>query len=282
MSPLALDQGPIGAVPTVLRLFDPLNTGKDDLGRELSSEHPYADYAIPRSAMGKSDTPQAFVWASQMLNKAGGGDGKYYPPQLFTSVTNRSPEDLQYIVETAGGGIGKQGVKSWNFLEGLIAGDYKSIGEGIAAAPIVSSFGGTVKRERAISAEYYEAADEMARSAQMVRDRVKETADDKEGEAAKVVKARGELADGIEFNRQARDGDVMLSAAEGSAYEAYVRAKKKVDSLNQRIKALHGTDLTMTERRKQIRALQAERADAQAEFVTAFRKARSAHRAGSR
>src|SRR5690606_10004666 len=55
-SPMPLDDGAMGVVPTALRIPLSIQVNRDDFGRQIRKDNPYAKYDVPRASMGKPDT----------------------------------------------------------------------------------------------------------------------------------------------------------------------------------------------------------------------------------
>ncbi|HET8898006.1 MAG TPA: LPD38 domain-containing protein, partial [Rhodanobacteraceae bacterium] len=104
-SPIPLDNGPTGLIPEAIKVPLQLSANKNDFGRRITNEQPYAPYDMPRIALGKDSTAAPYIWLAKALNRAGGGDD-FHPPVVARGLLDWSPEDLQYLSNTFTGGLG--------------------------------------------------------------------------------------------------------------------------------------------------------------------------------
>lgn len=202
-SPIPLDNGPTGLAPELFKIPLHLAENRDDFGRRITADQPYAPYDMPRTAMGKSGTAAPFVWLARALNHAGGGDPDYKPPEIARGLLDWSPEDLQYLSNTMLGGLGSFGSGTWTTAEKMLAGNYKTKKGGEVAVdwpallrdmPILKSFGWSTDSNRARADRFYDIKDQIERTKAMVQ--AKLDTGDLQG-AQKVAREAGVFADGM-------------------------------------------------------------------------------------
>jgi len=146
-SPVPLDDGALGLVPTALRIPLSIQVNRNDWGRQIRKENPFGKFDVPRSTVGRPDTLEIFKVASKGLNRIGGGDD-YTPPPM--SAFDLAPEDIQYIVDKLGGGAGKF-VVDVATLGQMAAGDAPVTSRDV---PIVNRFTKTVDDKAAQQAMF--------------------------------------------------------------------------------------------------------------------------------
>lgn len=177
-SPVPLEQGLTGLVPAPLQAFMDVRANKDDLGREITFGEDPNGYDKPQSSLGRPGVPVPYVWLSRELNKLGGGDPDWRPPPLAPSITDVSPDALQYLGNFFTGGIGSFVSGSWRTAESALAGVYETKKDGqtatdwaklSSALPILSRFGIQTNVNRARSDRFYDIRDEMDRTKAMIQ-----------------------------------------------------------------------------------------------------------------
>jgi hypothetical protein len=250
-SPIPLDNGPTGLAPELFKIPLHLAANRDDFGRRITADQPYAPYDMPRTAMGRSGTAAPYVWLARALNRVGGGDPDYRPPEVARGLLDWSPEDLQYLGDTLMGGLGSFASGSWTSTEKLLAGNYKTDKEGhvsvnMAAVlrdlPVLKSFGWSTDQNRARSDRFYDIRDQIERTKAMVQDRLDDG--DLAG-AQRVAREAGVFADGMTVKvnqdgspalrlKHTAHGDIrtyQVAAEPGSLFAAY---KEVTSGLSQR------------------------------------------------
>ncbi|KAF1009004.1 MAG: hypothetical protein GAK28_00636 [Luteibacter sp.] len=252
-SPIPLDNGPTGLAPELFKIPLHLAENRDDFGRRITADQPYAPYDMPRTAMGKTGTAAPYVWLARALNRAGGGDPDYRPPEIARGLLDWSPEDLQYLSNTMLGGLGSFASGTWTSAEKMLAGNYKAKKDGSVAVdwpalmrdlPIVKSFGWETDSNRARSDRFYDIRDQIERVKAMVQDRLDEG--DLQG-AQRVAREAGVFADGMTVKtnqdgspamrlKHTSRGDVrtyQVGAVPGSLYAAYREVSSGLSQRNE-------------------------------------------------
>ncbi|NID14957.1 LPD38 domain-containing protein [Luteibacter yeojuensis] len=310
-SPIPLDNGPTGLAPELFKIPLHLAENRDDFGRRITADQPYATYDMPRTAMGKTGTAAPYVWLARALNRAGGGDPDFRPPEIARGLLDWSPEDLQYLSNTMLGGLGSFASGTWTSAEKLLAGNYKAKKDGSVAVdwqamlrdfPIVKSFGWDTDSNRARSDRFYDIRDQIERTKAMVQAKLDDG--DLEG-AQRVAREAGVFADGMTVKtnqdgspamrlKHTDRGDVrtyQVGAVPGSLYAAYREASgglsqrnedtgysEKVQSgvadYNRQIQRAY--QLPVAERTRVIRELQDQRGGLMAAFLRLYEQRKRA------
>lgn len=192
-SPVPLDDGAMGLLPTALRIPLSIQVNRDDFGRQIRKENPFGKFDVPRASMGKPDTLELFKLAATGLNRIGGGDDRTPPPMSAFDV---APEDIEYVLEKLGGGTGK-------FIIDMATLGQKAAGELPVEArdvPIAKRFFTNVNEPAAQQAMFYDRRDALERNADLVRDTY-----EKDGPEAAIalLKATPSLS-GADFRRYKR------------------------------------------------------------------------------
>jgi len=162
-SPVPLDDGAMGLLPTALRIPLSIQVNRDDFGRQIRKENPFGKFDVPRASIGKPDTLEMFKVMATGLNRIGGGDERTPPPMSAFDV---APEDIEYVLEKLGGGTGK-------FIIDMATVGQKATGELPVEArdiPIAKRFFTNVNEPAAQQAMFYERREAIERDADMVRD----------------------------------------------------------------------------------------------------------------
>ena len=240
-SPIPLDNGPTGLAPELFKIPMHLAENRDDFGKRITADQPYAPYDMPRTAMGKAGTAAPYVWLARALNRAGGGDPDFRPPEIARGLLDWSPEDLQYLSNTLLGGLGSFASGTWTSTEKLLAGNYKTGGDGqvgvnwqamLRDMPILKSFGWSTDSNRARADRFYDIKDQIERTKAEVQARLDEG--DLRG-AQETARKAGVFADGMTIKtnqdgspalrlKHTARGDVrayQIAAVPGSLYSAY-------------------------------------------------------------
>lgn len=240
-SPIPLDNGPTGLAPELFKIPMHLAENRDDFGKRITADQPYAPYDMPRTAMGKAGTAAPYVWLARALNRAGGGDPDFRPPEIARGLLDWSPEDLQYLSNTLLGGLGSFASGTWTSTEKLLAGNYKAGKDGqvgvdwpalLRDMPILKSFGWSTDSNRARADRFYDIKDQIERTKAEVQARL--DAGDLQG-AQRVAHDAGVFADGMTIKtnqdgspalrlKHTSQGDVrayQIAAVPGTLFSAY-------------------------------------------------------------
>lgn len=148
-SPFPLDQGVQGALPFMFAKVVQLASNQTDYGSPIARDSGYTKFATPKAAQGRVDTPTIYKTLAWGLNRLGGGDD-FTPPQYLSSLTDVAPEDLEWMIETALGGIGGTASRGVRAAQGLQAGVYKDLPSALTAIPVANAFGFEGNRNAAI------------------------------------------------------------------------------------------------------------------------------------
>ncbi len=148
--PIPVAKGPVGMLPYPLTIAANVQTNRDDFGRPIRQEDPYAKSDLPRSSMGKPDTLEIFKITSKGLNRLGGGDDETVPA---ISALDLAPEDLEYVSRALTGGLGKFAMDT-AALGGNLADPDVQIGPD--NVPIIKRYVTKVDEQAAQRSMYYE------------------------------------------------------------------------------------------------------------------------------
>jgi hypothetical protein len=278
-SPVPLDDGALGLVPTALRIPLSIQVNRNDWGRQISKENPFGKFDVPRSTVGRPDTLELFKVASKGLNRIGGGDD-YTPPPL--SAFDLAPEDIEYILDKLGGGAGKF-VVDVATLGQMAAGDAPVTSRDI---PIINRFTKTVDDKAAQQSLFYDRRETIERSLDKLRDTFER---DGERAALTMIKASPELKGaGFKRYKTTRDGHVagqvivsdgrpqIVAVNDSAVFGRYKATSKVVNGQNEAIREAY-TAAPMTllpngQRDVSIRAHAQTRAEAQKAFNAAWNR----------
>jgi hypothetical protein len=257
-SPLPLGEGYGAMFGDTLGFAMQLASNRDDLGRQIATENPYADYAEPRALTGRVDTPRVYQSAAQLLAKAGGGDlDERIAPVGYLDV---APEQIEATVGYALGGIGNLGNKSQRWWEQLDAGNFEGTMDMVSQAPIASRLVGRGSPERTIAERYYGERGELARKLDVLQDRIARGEDPDQVLASAAE--RDPTLGGLSAARRKRPGknggeagDVKRTAGGGAQVdteEGYTPSvlkstEKAVKAVNKAIKSVRNPDATNAE-----------------------------------
>lgn len=254
--------------PTVMRIFSNLQANKDDLGRRIRNEG-FGGDEMPRSSMGKADTPALYKTIATALNRVGGGDDYTKP---VTNLLDYAPEDIEYLLGTFGGGPANVVQQTWRLGERQGADLAVNAGD----IPVVSRVVGATRKASVDSRLYYETADKYGTGIKRIRDAYAK------GGVEEFYRVRDELGsqfDGVMLDtyktssRTAgyRAGQVKtnsagipdIAAAPGSAYAVFKDADKAVKGFNQAIRlSYNDSNIDRLQRRQIIDGLQGDRSEA--------------------
>lgn len=170
-SPVPIDEGGVGLFPTPTRPFVDIGMNESGLGFRLRNDNPYSAFERPRAYQGRGDTPEVFKMLARGLNGLAGGD-EFTPPKTARWLTDRAPEDLEYLFDFVGGGPTRIVSQTMTGVEKLIAGSPTSLGD----VPILRALGGKVPGRSQEAPVYYDHRDDLERTAAMIRDRYKQAA----------------------------------------------------------------------------------------------------------
>lgn len=205
-SPVPLDQGVAGLLPTILRIPANVWANQNDFGRQIRREDPYSKSDVPRASMGRPDTLEVFKLTATGLNRIGGGDDLTPPP---LSAFDVAPEDLEYLLGELTGGPGNLVVD--------MATSWQKAGSGEPLTPrdipIAKRFRSNIDEQAAQQALYYQRRESVDRALKRVRAEYRS----KGPEAAEaLLRATPELTGAI-FKRRKRASD---NGPEGSIIES--------------------------------------------------------------
>ncbi len=253
-SPLPLDEGLQGAAPFVVAKAMQLAGNRDDLGRPIAKDGGFDRFDVPKAATGRADTPQVYRQAAWALNRIGGGDD-FTPPVYMSSLTDVAPEQLEWLVTTALGGLGGTASRGLRFGEGLRAGSFRGVADALSQAPVVSSFGIEGNRKAAVAQDFYGQRDAFERG--LARLRAAWVADGVDGFRAerarlgtgfagvKLARYTGLSRDGSRVPGDVRvtsAGSPVLVAAPGSVFAAHRDAVAAAGGMTRAIQRLRGDD----------------------------------------
>lgn len=198
MVPVPIGEGALGLLPTVLRIPSNVQTNRDDFGRPIRREDPYAKSAVPRASMGRPDTLEVFKLTSRGLNRLGGGDDLTPPPLPWFDV---APEDVEYLLKELTGGTGKFVVDVATVGQKVTGGDYAEDASP-RDVPILNRFRSNIDEQAAQQAMFYQRRDVVERSLKRVRATF---AAEGEAPAQAMLEASPELT-GAAFKRRKGNG----------------------------------------------------------------------------
>jgi len=276
-SPVPLDDGAMGLVQTILRVPLSIQVNRDDFGRQIRKDNPYAKFDVPRASMGKPDTLELFKVMAKGLNRIGGGDDRTPPP---LSAFDVAPEDIEFLLNKLGGGAGK-------FVIDVATLGEKAAGESPVEArdvPIANRFLTSVNEPSAQQSMFYDRRAVIERDADIVRDTYEK---DGAEAAQELLKATPSLH-GADFRRYKstenghRKGQVILTDGRPqlvprdpeSVYAKYKDAAKSTSEINESMRNAYNAStvslLPDRERDKKLKTLEQERMAAQKAFNAAW------------
>lgn len=226
-SPIPIDEGMVGLVPTIpLKAAVELGMNRDGLGRRIRNENPY-DQTTPRAMTGKADTHELFKAAARGLNFIGLGDEYHKPMAPF----DWAPEDIEYMYGLATGGAGR------SIMDFITLGHDVATGQDRAQkpSPLIKSFTRPVNDVSAAASGFYERKSVIETDAAMVRD-MTEAGGLRAGYAAAAVFPH--LA-GVEIKLD-RSGQATIKPGRSRVYAAFKAADKASDETRRQVKALYG------------------------------------------
>lgn len=282
-SPIPLDDGALGLVPTVARIPIAIQTNRNDFGRKIHRDGDNSKFDVPRASLGRPDTLELFKVAARGLNRIGGGDD-YTPPPM--SAFDVAPEDIQYLVQELSGGLGKFVLDSATFAQKAADPEAAITARDV---PIGSKFYSTVDEQAAARSMFYERADTIERDKARVIDTYK--AEGPEAAAA-LLKSMPTLQ-GATFKRYKRGdparghfaGDIieddgrpeLVARDEDSMFGLYQKATKTTRAQGQEVRRAYTEAppglLPNAERNRAIREAEGKRYDVQRAFNAAWNRA---------
>lgn len=269
-------------LPTVLRMMSALSTNRDDLGRQITQSEANDRYERPRADMGRYDTPELYKDIAWALNALGGGD-EFTKPSLATFL-DRSPEDIEYLVNQFGGGIASNLQLVWRTSEKSAAGEQTTISD----VPIASRVAGVVREPSSRSSTYYAVRDNIERGREQLRRSFAN------GGVEEFFRVREELGPAFSgyvpatYRRGSEDGrfgpgapkideetgEVQLEVVPGSLADQYRSTERAIRGIAQEIRITYNDQtLSLGERRRRISELQQQRAAAMAPLTRAWNAA---------
>lgn len=276
-SPVPLDDGALGLVPTAVRIPLSVQVNKDAFDRPIRREDPYSKSAAPRASMGRPDTLELFKSTATGLNRLGGGDD-YTPPKL--GAFDVAPEDLEFLLGQLTGGAGRFVLDSAK-AAGTIAHPDESIEP--RKIPIANKFASNISDVDASRSLFYERREYVERALDRVRDVAKK---DGVQAAEKLMKTFPEL-EGARFKRTdagdivgEKSGNVKIVGKTDSLFDLYKRAEKSTKARNTRVRQAYEKapavllpNAATRKRDAEIREADAETEQVQARFNGAWSKA---------
>ncbi len=280
-SPVPLDDGAMGLIPTIARIPLNVQANRNDFGNSIRQEREFSKHDIPRASLGRADTLEIFKLAATGLNRIGGGND-YTPPSL--SWFDVAPEDLQYLLTQLTGGAGRFVVQTATFSNKALGSlDDPGIKVEARDVPIANRFWSGIDENAAQQSLFYERRDTIERSLARVRDTFER---DGQGAARELLVSMPELT-GADLRRN-KQGAVVVTGRESGThgrpqivarnpttlFGRYKAASDATSDANERIRGLYaeyGTGLRPNrERDRRIRELQDQRAAAQQAFTRAW------------
>lgn len=276
-SPVPLDDGAFGLLPTALRIPANIQANRNDFGRPIRREDAFGKSDVPRASMGRPDTLEVFKLTATGLNRLGGGD-EYTPPPM--SALDVAPEDIEYVWDQLTGGPGRL------VSQIATAGQKTTVEQPLTARdiPILNRFVTAIDKQASQQALYYQRREDIDRALKRVRAAYRE-----QGPAAaeRLLRATPELA-GAAFRRRKRDsengaagsivesdgGPQLIVSDFTRVYGRYKLAEKAIEARNADVEAAYGAApaglLPNRERDAKIRAADAARMEAQAALNAAW------------
>lgn len=179
-SPIPLDNGFNGLIPTPLRIPVQVYANKNDFDHMIYNDHPMARYKMPAAASVRAGTAAPYVWMANALNRAGGGDD-YHRPQIMQGMLDWSPNQLQFLVDSFVGGMGNFGNRAWGTTSKALAGNYKVAKDGtvqtdwpklLSELPVLQRLGWNIDHGRAQSARFNDIEDNLERTRAQINDKL--------------------------------------------------------------------------------------------------------------
>lgn len=262
--PVGVEDGAL--TPTLFGIASDLRSNTDGLGRPIYPED-MSNRDAPKAGQMRADTTWPYPQIALMLNRLGGGSD-YTKPTILPTVTDVSPNEIEYLVKQFTGGPG-------NFLnQALKAVSIGSAGEEVLAGdiPIVRSFVGSQRAESAQVRAFYENRNRLRAGIEQMRDAFKRGGPE---EMFQVQARLGAQLDGVSLDYYRRDGkngaagelkvDPVSGApifdyAEGSFAAEMNKADNALSEINRYIRAIYNDrNLSMAERQKLIMEAQREK-----------------------
>ena len=104
--------------PTALKPLHDLTTNTKWSGRKIRPDQPVFGADLPQSELYFDQTSKPLVKFTQWLNEAFGGN-KYESSSFLTDI---SPADLQHLIESFSGGVGKTIVRGYDTVDRVVTG----------------------------------------------------------------------------------------------------------------------------------------------------------------
>lgn len=231
-SPVPLDDGALGVVPTVARIPLAVQVNRNNFGGQIRREDPYAKSDMPRASMGRPDTIELFKVGASGLNLIGGGND-YTPAPL--SAFDRAPEDLQFIAEQLTGGAGRFVLDA-----ARTAGTAMDPGADVEPrkVPIAGKFFANISEVDAQRGMYFDRREMIESSLRRVRTVARQ---DGVTAAQRLMASMPELS-GARLKRNkgggitgGAKGEIQFEGAPGSMFAAYKAAAKATKSRSEEV-----------------------------------------------
>ena len=282
-SPVPLDDGAMGLVPSIIRIPLSIQVNRDSFDRSIRKENPFGTFDVPRASMGKPDTIELFKVMANGLNKIGGGDDRTPP----LAALDWAPEDIEYLLGQLTGGAGKFVIDTATLGQKLGSED----GPTLRDVPISKRFLTTVNEQASQQAMFYDRRSVIERDADHVRDTFER---DGEEAAMKLMQSLPSMK-GADFKRYKKNdrkqdhmaGDVIATEGrpqlvaddEDSLFGIYKQTAKDVAEHGEAIRNAYtsgdsgflglGVD---RDRDNKIREIAEKRAEAQRKFNAAWNR----------
>lgn len=144
-------------VPTVLDPFAALAENKDFSGRSIAKES--FNQATPGHALGRDSASALATWVAQAINFLSGGT------QYVRGEFSPTPDQIEYLVGQATGGVGRELLKLQSTAKGLMDGDEVPPHK----VPLLGRFYGDSDTPSAKQATFYGHMDSVRRHAEQVK-----------------------------------------------------------------------------------------------------------------
>lgn len=239
--PVPIGDGAMGLLPTVLRIPANVQANRNDFGRPIRMEQPYAKSDVPRASMGRPDTLEIFKMTAQGLNRLGGGDNLTPPP---LSWFDHAPEDIEYLLGQLTGGAGKFVVDVATMGQQAAGGDMTPDLQA-KDFPITKRFVTNIDEQAAQAAMFYDRRQVVDRSLKRVRIVFVEQGEDA---ATKLLESTPELK-GASFKRRKGDGTIILTdgrpqivvSDQKAVFGQYKAAEKAIEDRNDGVETAYAS-----------------------------------------
>lgn len=265
--PVPLDEGAMGVIPHFIKPFIEIERNKDGLGRRIRDEPMSSEYPVPRSTLGRPDTPEAYKGIAKGLNRMAGGTDYVAPARPF----DWAPEDIEHLLKTFTGGAGqfvmdsaRLGEKVWSGLD-VTPRDI----------PILKRFMSQTEPSATSASLFYDRREEIGRKDDQLRDILKRDG----AEAAREFFDNSKEFTGAKMTIKG-DELTLKVAKEDSVFGLYKAAQKAAKAHRELVREQYEAappslipNAKTAERSRLIRESELERAKVMSEFNRAWREA---------